>query len=147
MPLPHPGGAVAYRFTFPFGAVVIATDAELVDGELRRMYAKFVSGARYLYVDMQYRDAEYEGKVGICGGPAMSRVGWGHSTPRLIRETLELCPTKPRTVLIGHHDPNRTDGDLCLFEAETRDHLSSLGVEVRFAKEGDAFEIGDESGK
>lgn len=145
MMLPHPGGAVAYSFGFPHGKIIIATDAELVAGELREVYAGFVSGARYLYVDMQYRDAEYEGKIGICGGPAMSRVGWGHSTPRLLKETLERCPVLPQTILIGHHEPSRTDEDLCQFEAETRDYLSSLGVEVAFAREGESFELGNDA--
>jgi phosphoribosyl 1,2-cyclic phosphodiesterase len=140
MPLPHPGGAVAYRFSFPHGKVVIATDAEL-SGDLVSRYAAFVSGAKYLYVDMQYRDSEYKGEKGICGGPAMSRISWGHSTPSLIRDALTRCEKMPENIIVGHHEPMRTDEDLCLFEAEVKKCFEDLPVTIVFAREGDTFEI------
>ena len=139
--LPHPEGASAYRFHFEEGDIVIATDAELSTKANRESYAEFVSGTRYLYVDMQYRDKEYNGEVGIGGGPALSRIGWGHSTPTLIAETLSLCKVLPQTVLAGHHDPMRTDQDLAAFEGEVKNQFGPLGIEIIFARENKFYKV------
>lgn len=138
LPLNHPGGAVAYRIALPFGDVVIASDTELVGEESTKAYAEFVSGARILYADVQYRTSEYAGEVGIGNGPAMSRKNWGHSTPEMLGYALSKCESAPRIVLAGHHDPSRNDQDLRVFEKETVETLKGLRSEVRFARECDS---------
>ena len=141
--LKHPGEAAAFRIRLPHGDVVIATDDELIDPEHCLQWAKFVSGSAILYVDVQYRDAEYGGKAGIGGGPAMSRVGWGHSSPEMVLEALSLCEKAPSTILIGHHDPSRSDEDLRAFEKEVQEHFKTAlpNSLVQFAREGDTMRV------
>ncbi len=138
--LVHNGGCVAYRIRLPDGDVVIATDAEL-SGDSKFAYAEFVSGARLLYADMQYSDAEYLGEKGIGGGPAMKRENWGHSTPQMLGAALTMCQKVPSIILLGHHDPARDDAGLRAFEKDVQAYLSGIPAEVRFAREGDAFEL------
>src|SRR3989344_3840363 len=144
--LNHPGGncpgsSAGYKINTPEGAIVIATDNELSSEKDREAYARFVSGAKILYADLQYRNREYRGERGICGGPPMSRKNWGHSTPEMLRAALEKCNRIPELVVLGHHDPWRTDEDLLKFEAEVHTLLSPLGCNVRFAREGDHFTL------
>ena len=119
--LSHPGGAVAYRFDIA-GGIVIATDNELANDDFRRKFADFVSGATLLVADCQYTDGEYEGKVAL-GGQFLSHVGWGHSTPLMLAETLKHCRLTPKEVWLTHHDPSRTDNELKCFERMANDYL------------------------
>lgn len=146
MPVSHPGGSVAYRIMLPEGDLVIATDSELADEKSLSSMAKFIAGAKLVYFDVQYQDAEYEGLTAI--GPAtnrMSRKNWGHSTPSMIRKVLEMSGTHfggmPKRIIVGHHDPRRVDADLSLFEQEVKGSFKDLPVAVRFAREGDVYDI------
>ncbi len=138
--LSHPGGSVAYRFECDSGAVIVATDHEIALGD-EAEFARFIAGAELLYIDVQYRDEEYLGKHGICGGPALPRKGWGHSTPEMLGSVLSRTGNVPKVVVIGHHDPNRDDEDLRAFEKEVRETLKPLGSEIRFARECDSYEV------
>lgn len=130
----HPGGAAGYRIQMPEGDVVIVTDNEIRTGEDAREYANFISGAKIVYVDMQYRDVEYQGKAPIGKGPAFPRIGWGHSTPSLFLGAIALCERLPEKVLVGHHDPKRSDEDLQRFEEEVQKEASLSGVNLEFAR-------------
>lgn len=143
LPLNHPGQAAGFRITLPHGDVVVTTDEELSDDAHRTEYAKFVSGAAILYVDVQYRDEEHAGQAGIGGGPAMSRKGWGHSTPGMLRAALSQCEKVPGTILVGHHDPSRPDADLRKFEAEMQAEFAEAfpGTKLCFAREADTFRV------
>jgi phosphoribosyl 1,2-cyclic phosphodiesterase len=138
--LSHPGGAVGYRFECEGGAVVIATDHEIAGGD-EVEFAHFIAGAELLYIDVQYRDSEYAGKVGIGHAVAMSRKGWGHSTPSMLGSVLSRTGDVPKVVVIGHHDPCRDDQDLRMFEKEVIHALKPLGSEIRFARECDSYEV------
>lgn len=147
LPVSHPGGSVAYRFSLPFGDVVIATDSELADEPHATAMAGFIAGASLVYFDVQYRDSEYEGALGIGNeGNKMPRKGWGHSTPSMIRRVLEMSATLPggipKQIVIGHHDSKRNDIDLALFEQEVKALLFNFPTAVRFAREGDVYNIG-----
>lgn len=111
--LNHPGGSVGYRFETLDETIVVATDNELDHfGDLRQRYGIFVAGADILIADVQYTQAEYDGKVEL-GGRATSRSGWGHSTPEMLAETLhDHCSKWPKYVYLTHHDPSRTDDEL-----------------------------------
>ncbi len=144
--LNHPGGnrqsyTSGYSIPTAKGAIVIATDAELDTTAEQEAYAQFVSGARILYADVQYREREYAGASGICSGPPMSRKGWGHSTPEMLFKALSMCEKVPQQVVVGHHDTERTDEDLHAFELELWSLLSPLGTNVRLAREGDCFTL------
>lgn len=135
-----PGGSVAYRISTPQGDVVISTDSEPTDGHAERM-AEFISGCALLYIDVQYRDAEYRGELPICDSPAMSRVTWGHGTPDMLFNILQKCSVVPKKIIVGHHDPARTDDDLCVFESEVKYQMIAFPSVVRFAREGEVVEV------
>ena len=137
------GYSVAYRIETAHGAIVIATDHEidLADEKYVREFAAFVSGAKVLYADLQYRRSEYDGVAGICGGTPLRRVGWGHSTPDMLFRALELCKNPVERVVAGHHDPERNESDLLLFENEVAAGFAPLGTAVEFAVEGRYYAI------
>jgi phosphoribosyl 1,2-cyclic phosphodiesterase len=136
----HPGGSVAYRVTSRDGDIVISTDGEPVGRHGDEM-AEFISEAALFYMDVQYRQAEYDGTLGICGGPKMSRVGWGHGTPEMLFDILSKCKVPPKKIIIGHYDPARTTGDLYIFEQEIKNHLVAFDTVVQFAREGDTIAL------
>jgi phosphoribosyl 1,2-cyclic phosphodiesterase len=145
LPLNHPGGCVGFRFEMPgVGAIVIATDYE-PDPEPDPEVVKFFDGASLLLVDMQYRDAEYEGEIAIGdnAGDAMPRKGWGHGTPSLLLPMLKACSRLPQRVRIVHHDPKRPDTDLERFSDESaanvEDLLGGQVLDFQFAREGEIF--------
>src|SRR3989344_1482503 len=114
--LNHPGGSVGYRFMMPDRKViVVTTDNELNTVDSKRNYGEFVSGADVLIADCQYTQGEYDGKAEL-GGLAVSRRGWGHSTPEMLGDVLRHWTLiRPRRVLLTHHDPSRTDEGLLEF--------------------------------
>jgi glyoxylase-like metal-dependent hydrolase (beta-lactamase superfamily II) len=142
MLLNHTDGSVAYRIPTPAGDIVIATDNELSNAAIRDEAAKFFSGATLAYVDLQYRDSEYDNKATIGPGhTTMSRKDWGHSTPSMFVQTYELMVKAPTLTLVGHHDPKRSDEDLFRFEIEVRRVLNHLGTVVGFAKEHSVYKL------
>lgn len=132
--LNHPGTSVGYRMPGLQGDVVVTTDVELASDADKQAWAKFVSGAALVYVDIQYRDSEYAGEAGIGGGPKMSRKGWGHSTPSMVLEALKMTAQMPQQILVGHHDPDRDEKELFHFEQEVQSLLGDY-VQVAFAHE------------
>jgi len=130
LPLKHPGGAMAYRISHKKGDIVIATDHEIgLDPEHDKKYTEFVSGAVALVADVQYRTSEHKGEVGIGGGPAMSRKGWGHSTDWLFAQAVSFCDNRPKNLFITHHDPQRPQDDLDSFLDEIDEALVKNGVD------------------
>ena len=145
LPLHHPGGCVGFRFEIPsVGPIVIATDYE-PPADPDPQVVEFFNGAALLLADMQYRDAEYEGRIGVAGdeATAMSREGWGHGTPERIVPMILSCPRLPERVRIVHHDPKRPDTDLQLFRDESSALLESYAngrsLDFEFAKETEIF--------
>lgn len=136
----HPGGSVAYRVATPDGDIVVSTDGEPT-GKYGDQMAEFISGAELFYVDIQYRQAEYDGKLSISNGPLMSRAGWGHGTPEMLFDILSKCKVPPKKIIIGHFDPARTTGDLYIFEQEVKNHLIAFDTMVQFAHEGDTIAL------
>jgi phosphoribosyl 1,2-cyclic phosphodiesterase len=105
----HPGGSLAYRFQRENRRVVIATDHEHAAGDDITL-VEFAANANLLYLDAQYRDAEYRGEKGIGTQPPRNRSGWGHSTLEASLRTAALANVA--TLHLGHHDPNRSDQEL-----------------------------------
>ncbi len=139
--LNHAGGSVAYRIPHERGDIVIATDHEPTS-DTNAAYASFVSGARLLVADLQYRDSEYEGQIGIGDGPAMKRTGWGHATPTLLARALVGCDPLPQEIWITHHDPNRPGRDWDEFADEVFKYFKDLKINVSaFASDDEIEEI------
>ncbi len=140
----HPGGSVGYKIALPEGDVVIATDNELAEESDKKFFAEFVTGSALLYIDIQYRDSEYEGNASVGGGDTVFiRRNWGHSTPSMLVDVVRRIEPKlrPQRILVGHHDPRRPDGDLLAFEFEMREVFEGLGVTLSFARECQAIEL------
>ncbi len=139
--LNHPGGSVAYRIPTQHGDVVIATDNELALGsDIRAAMPEFIAGSLLLYADVQYRDSEYAGHTGIgTNDTKMVRKNWGHSTPLMIRTMIDQMALPPDMILIGHHDPKRSDNDLLAFEAEVK--AADSAVVPTFARECQTYDL------
>lgn len=142
-PLAHPGGCVGYRFEIPGAPIVIATDYE-PPAEPAPDVTEFFDGAHLLLSDLQYREAEADGKMPI-GEMTMSRRGWGHGTPERLFPKILACRTPPRLVRIVHHEPERSDTELRLFYEETAQFLrrlkASTPFDYQFAHDGDTYLI------
>jgi ribonuclease BN (tRNA processing enzyme) len=140
--LNHDGGSVGYRIPTPEGDIAIVTDNELSNDDIRLATANFIAGSAVAYIDVQYRDGEYNGEQVIgAGSTMMIRKNWGHSTPSMLVKTFELMVKAPVLTLIGHHDPKRSDEDLFAFEREVRRTIKHLGTKLRFAKECDIISV------
>lgn len=133
--LQHPGGALGYRFQAnpgDAGALVYVPDNELAPHpsygsmpEWRDRLTAFVRGASILIHDAMYTPEEYA----HCHG-------WGHSTHR---EAVALAlAADVRTLVLFHHDPQRSDDALDRTVAECRELVRRAGasLEVVPAAEG-----------
>jgi len=133
--LQHPGGALGYRFADRVGdtgGLVYVPDNELAPhprygsaGPWRDRLTAFVRGASVLIHDAMYTPEEYA-----------SRAGWGHSTHQ---EAVALAlAADVRTLVLFHHDPERTDGalDRCVAECLELVRQAGASLEVIAAGEG-----------
>jgi ribonuclease BN (tRNA processing enzyme) len=83
-------------------------------------------GADLLYHDGQYTDEEYT-----------SKRGWGHSG---FSDALQFASiTEAKRLLIGHHDPSRSDSQLTEMHAALKKNF--LNFDYEFAIEGKEFEL------
>ncbi len=112
----HPGGSMIYRLRYEGKTLVYATDYEHGESSFLQL-AEFSSGADLLLYDAQFDEREYE-----------KRKGYGHSTAKKGLELLERSGVK--RMLLIHHDPRRSDGDLLKWE----EHLAD--TRVSYAREG-----------
>ncbi len=132
----HPGGCLAYRFSWQGTSVVYCTDNELdvcladPQGSIRDPsrfrrapadFVDFVAGADLLIADAQYTDQEYP-----------RRVGWGHSRANTIVDL--AIQAEVRRVSLYHHDPLQDDA------AVDRKVEEGRARAVRFGA-GDALEV------
>jgi len=133
--LQHPGGALGYRFEDGAGdgrALVYVPDNELAPHprygsvpQWRAQMTAFVRGASVLIHDAMYTSEEY-----------VACAGWGHSThPEAVALALAA---EVRTLVLFHHDPQRTDDALDRTVAECRELVRRAGasLEVVAAAEG-----------
>ncbi len=129
IPLSHPNGGYGFRFTDAGRSFVFLTDNELDfrhPGSLERKdYLEACRGADLLIHDAQYCDEEYK----------ITR-GWGHSTYE--STTRFAMEAGVGSLLLFHHDPDRTDDDLERWTDFCRNLISKEGVkmECHAAREG-----------
>ena len=145
--LNHPGGCTGYRLNCRGRSVVFAFDHEQQVSPDKEL-AAWAADADLLCIDAQYRRAEYEGRIGIGDGVAMSRVGWGHSSVESVVET--FVEAGARTLHLVHREPTRTDEDLSRLQTEARvlvaEKLRTAGrdandCEAKLPSEGTTVEI------
>lgn len=127
--LAHPGGALAYRIAADGASVVYATDTEVTAGPGPDALVELAAGADLLIHDAQYLPDDF-------------RPGWGHST---VQAAIDVAVrARVRTVVLTHHDPDRSDDALdaiaLLARRYARERAPSLEVVV--AADGLALEVG-----
>ena len=98
-PMPHPGGAHAYRLSAAGQNVVYATDTVHDTATINRRLVGFIRRAGLLIYDCTFDDAEFS-----------EVASQGHST---WQEGVRLCQAaEVRHLAIFHHAPYRTDTEL-----------------------------------
>ncbi|MDR2185577.1 MAG: MBL fold metallo-hydrolase [Treponema sp.] len=102
-----------------------AREGELVAREENEKMLRFFQGAGVLIHDSQYTEKEY--KAG--------KLGWGHSSYEHSINTANKAGVKK--LIMFHHDPNRTDGQLAELEEHYRRRIrGKTAMEIMMAREG-----------
>lgn len=123
--LNHPDGCLAYRLENGERRVVYATDHEHGDETTDQALIRFARNADHLIYDATYEESEYENL----------RRGWGHSTWYAAIQT--GLAAKVKNLVLFHHHPEHTDGELEKLLALAREELPSTqlateGMELTF---------------
>lgn len=134
MPINHPGGGYGYRIEEDGVSVVYITDNELVPPAAPETawseWVEFVRG-----VDLLIHDAQYDER------DIPEKHGWGHS---LISQVRRLAvDAQVRNLVMFHHDPERSDGELDEVAIENARFFKSAGARIGawIAAEGLTFEL------
>ena len=107
----HPkNGVLHFRIESGNHSIVYATDTEGYEGGDERLI-RFAKDCDILVHDAQYLPEEY------VSGP-LPRQGWGHSTWKMACDVARRANAK--TLLLHHHDPERTDDAVDAIEAAAR---------------------------
>jgi phosphoribosyl 1,2-cyclic phosphodiesterase len=137
-PVAHPGPTDGYRVSEGDTSLCYIPDQELalappLSAPERQSLPGFdlANGASLLVHDCQYTDDEYP-----------ERIGWGHS--RVSDALLFARRSEAERVLLFHHDPLHTDGQLDLLEQRADDAWQGLGGSpgaIAMAVEGEEFDL------
>lgn len=133
--LNHPGSAQGFRIDDASGAsLVYLTDNELLRGESGEAaldaLARFSGSADLLIHDSQYLDSDMPAKC-----------GWGHS---VVDDVLTLGKrAEAKKLVLFHHDPDRTDGDLDKIKVRSTAWLAEHAPETALcvAMEGQTVDL------
>jgi phosphoribosyl 1,2-cyclic phosphodiesterase len=107
LPLPHPGGATAYRFDHAGSSFCYVSDIEHTPGVTDAGLIAFCAGADLVVYDTMFNDEEFT----ACRG-------WGHST---VGAGVSLCQAAGAKALAGtHHHIRHTDAMLDAVDAHLR---------------------------
>jgi len=130
--LNHPQGGLGFRFREGKHTMVFITDNELSAARGRRIpeFVEFVRGCDLLIHDAQYLPEEIS-----------ERRGWGHST---YEEVVALAKAgEVHNLLLTHHDPSRSDGDVEKIVALCRETMTAHS-KLRYidaAREGACYRL------
>ncbi len=114
--LNHPGGGVAYRISENGASCAYVTDNEL--DPPNRPATNYDQWVNYLHgVDVLIHDAQY------TEADMPHKHGWGHS---LISQVRRLATdAEVGTLVMFHHDPDRSDAELDEIQIENEKYLKS----------------------
>ncbi|MDR1084538.1 MAG: MBL fold metallo-hydrolase [Deltaproteobacteria bacterium] len=118
LPLPHPGGTLAYRIKKGRKTVVFATDYEyeelgpLTEADPKHL-ATFIKDADVFISDTQYTYLDHK-----------TKEGWGHSNALSVVEMAAKAGVKK--FFLFHHDPNYSDEKLYDMLDKTRAYTRLL---------------------
>jgi phosphoribosyl 1,2-cyclic phosphodiesterase len=131
----HPGPTVGYRVEENGRALAYLPDHEPALGsDLSTVEPEWISGlslaegASVLLHDAQYTQAEYD-----------ERIGWGHSSTE--HAVTFARRAGARRLVLFHHDPLHTDGQMEGVLARAKELNASGPGEVELAREGMSFEL------
>jgi phosphoribosyl 1,2-cyclic phosphodiesterase len=113
-PLNHPGGGTAYRFEEDGMSCAYVTDNEL--DPPYKVHTTYDEWVDFLHgVDVLIHDAQY------TEDDMPHKHGWGHS---LISQVRQLAiDAEVGTLVMFHHDPDRTDSELDEIQIENESHF------------------------
>ncbi len=133
-PLNHPGSGSAYKITEDGLSCAYVTDNELdPPDKIHTTYDEWVAfcaDSDILIHDAQYTEADMPHKH-----------GWGHS---LISQVRQLAlDAKIKTLILFHHDPDRTDAQLTGIQQATESFFKSkkADIKVHCAWEGLSLQV------
>ncbi|HEX9565411.1 MAG TPA: MBL fold metallo-hydrolase [Gemmatimonadaceae bacterium] len=138
MSVRHPGGALGFRLSpsdAPDRSMVFIPDNELDQfgdrapgAPTRDELVQFARGANLLIHDAMYTGAEY-----------MDHRGWGHSS---YRDAVEFAiDADVETLLLFHHEPDRSDDALDEMLALCQDMVRERGGRVRVVAAAEGMEL------
>ena len=132
--LNHPGGGHAYRVEEDGVSFAYITDNELDPPDApQTTYDEWVEYCRG--VDLLIHDAQY------IENDMPAKHGWGHS---LISQVRQLAvDAQVKNLVMYHHDPERTDGELDEIAIESAQYFKSKNSKIGsyIAAEGLTFEL------
>lgn len=118
----HPGGCLAYRFHADGSVFLYTGDHEITDDSaVHEATRAMLRGADIAVVDAMYRASDY-------------RPGWGHSRWEDWRDI--AAGSGAQCLILTHHAPHRTDGELDTLQNEALAHLDEGEPLLWFAREG-----------
>lgn len=132
--LNHPGGGHAYRVEEDGVSFAYITDNELDPPEAP--HTSYDEWVEYCHgVDLLIHDAQY------IENDMPAKHGWGHS---LISQVRQLAvDAQVKNLVMYHHDPERTDGELDEIAIESAQYFKSKNSKIGsyIAAEGLTFEL------
>jgi phosphoribosyl 1,2-cyclic phosphodiesterase len=137
IPLPHPGGSLAFRIKDKNRSVVLATDYEFLDNLpetklSRKKLTRFIEKADVFISDTQYTYLE-----------SMTKEGWGHSNSLSVVEMAVKAGVQK--FFLFHHDPDYSDAKLYDMLEKTIAYTKLLhprnSMTIGLASEGTIIEL------
>ena len=131
----HPGPTVGFRIESASSTFAYIPDHEpalagAIDGKPKQWIsgATLAEGVDVLFHDAQYFEDEYE-----------QRIGWGHSS---VADAVAFSrAVGAERLLLFHHEPLHSDGQLDRLEAHARLLAGSNGASPTLAREGMVVEV------
>jgi phosphoribosyl 1,2-cyclic phosphodiesterase len=131
----HPGPTLGFRLETGRSSLAYLPDHEPALTGIEGRSLDWVSGgalahgADLVLHDAQYFEAEYD-----------ARIGWGHSS---VADAVAFCRTAGAgRLVLFHHEPEHSDGELELLENRARELAGSDGLPPILAREGMILELG-----
>jgi phosphoribosyl 1,2-cyclic phosphodiesterase len=131
-PLNHPGGGVAYRIEENGVRCAYVTDNEL--DPPHKPATRYDQWVNYLHgVDLLIHDAQY------TQDDMPHKHGWGHSLISQVRQL--AADAEVGTLVMFHHDPDRTDAELEEIQIENDKYLKSMHAPTRCVCAAEGMQI------
>jgi phosphoribosyl 1,2-cyclic phosphodiesterase len=125
--LEHPAPNIGYRFEYEGKSIVLVFDHEGYSANNVKVVS-FLKDADLAVLDSQYTEEEYY----------RYKQGWGHNSFEKAIATAEEADVR-KTLLLFHHDPDRTDEQLAALEKK---YACKTKIEnVYAAKENAVYEV------